>query len=231
MFVLIHSPLVSTFTWSRVADEMRRRATPVLAPPLGETGEADIPLWQQHAESVADALRETPEETRVILVAHSAAGPLLPAIGAYSPRPVDGYVFVDAGILFKEASHLDLRAAEDIERAWTLEAALQDGARVPQWSSEDLSEDIPDRETRERIVQELQPRGSEFFLETLPVFDFPNAPCAFLQITEWYEVYARQAQERGWAYRKIKGGHFHMLADPVGVTDTLLELTREMRRG
>lgn len=227
-FVFIHSPLVSAFTWSRVADEMQRRAIPVLVPPLRETAGSAVPLWKQYAESVADALRDTPPETNIILVGHSAAGPLLPAVGAYSPRLVEGYVFVDAGILFRDASQLDLRAAEDIERAWTLEAALQNGARVPQWSSEDLSDDIPDREARERVVQELQPRGLEFFLETLPVFDFPNAPCAYLQFTEWYDPSARQAQEREWAYQRIEAGHFHMLVDPVAVTDALLALTTEM---
>ncbi len=229
MFVLIHSPLVSAFTWSRVAEEMRRRAIDVVVPPLHEAADSPLPLWQQHAEAVANALQETPPETRVILVAHSGAGLLLPVIGKFSPRPVDGYVFVDAGILFHDASHLDLRVAEDAERAAAFEGELRNGLRFPQWTSEDLSEEIPNGADREQVVVGLQPRGLEFFTEILPAFDFPNAPCAYLQFTEWYDLYARQAQERGWKYQKMEGGHFQILSEAVRVTDALLELTRRMR--
>src|SRR5690349_20010257 len=141
MFVLIRSPLVGPYTWSRVAAEMQRRAIPVLVPRLSGKTASDKPFWKQYAEGVADVLNETPKETRVILVAHSSAGPLLPALGASGPRSVAGYVFVDAGILFRDASHLDLRASENPEMAREFQAELEQGARFPTWSSDDLREE------------------------------------------------------------------------------------------
>lgn len=42
----------------------------------------------------------------VVLVGHSGAGALLPAIGAFSPRPVAGYLFVDAGLLIRAEADL-----------------------------------------------------------------------------------------------------------------------------
>lgn len=202
---------------------------PVLVPRLFGHVASDNPFWKQYAKEVADVLQTTSPETRVIFVAHSGAGPLLPALGASCPRPVAGYVFVDAGILFRDASHLDLRADENPEMAREFQAELEQGARFPVWSSDDLREDIPDAEMRENLVQELQPRGHDFFHQTMPVFRFPDAPCAYLQFTAWYESYARQAQARKWPVQKMEGGHFHMLVAPVPVTNALLELTRDMQ--
>lgn len=229
MFVLIHSPLVGPFTWSRVAAELEKRGEKVLVARLCDDAASPAPIWQQHANCVADALEATPVETRVILVAHSGAGPLLPAIGHYSPRPVAGYLFVDAGILFQDASHLDLRAIENPEMAREFERELRNGARFPAWTSDDLREDLTDATPREALVRELQPRGLNFFSEMLPVFDFPDAPCAYLQFTPWYESYAEQARARGWAFEKMEAGHFEMLVQPVEVADKILRFADEMR--
>ncbi len=229
MFVLVHSPLVGAFTWSRVAKEMRRREKEVLVARLRDKVDSAAPFWKQHAESVAEMLAETPAETRVILVAHSGAGPLLPAIRAHSPRPVAGYVFMDAGILWRDESRLDLLAAENAAMARAFETELKNGARFPTWSANDLREIIRDMETRETLARDLQPRGLDFFQEPLPAFDFPDARSGYVQFSAAYDSYARQAHARGWKFRKLDAGHFHMLVDPVAVTDILLELTREIQ--
>lgn len=229
MFVLIHSPLVGPFTWSRVAAELEKRGEGVVVARLRDAQGSFAPIWQQHANCVAAALASIPEGTRVIPVAHSAAGPLLPAIGHCSPRPVAGYVFVDAGILFRDGSHLGLRAMENPEMAREFESELRNGVRFPTWTSDDLREDLPDDATRETLVRELQPRGLGFFSERFHAFDFPDAACAYLQFTPWYESYAEQARARGWAFEKMEAGHFEMLVHPREVTDALLRLTRQMR--
>ena len=82
---------------------------------------------------------------------------------------------------------------------------------------------------RAALIQELQPRGLDFFTERLRVFDFPDAPCAYLQFTPWYESYAEQAWARGWQFEKRDAGHFEMLVHPVEVTDALVRLTEKMR--
>lgn len=228
MFVLIHSPLVGPYTWSQIGDELAKRGEDVLVVSLSEDTSSLRPIWEQHTHAVADELRATPEDTRVLLVAHSGAGPLLPAIGHYSPRPVAGYLFVDAGILFQDASHLDLRRMENAEAAREFEQELRDGARFPTWTEDDLRDELPDKEMRAQMVRELRPRGLAFFREILPAFDFPDAVCAYLQFTPWYETYAEQARARGWAVAKQDAGHFDMLVHPVEVADAILGLTRNL---
>lgn len=226
MFVLIHSPLVGTFTWSRVQGEMEKRGVAVIAPRLQDNGSA--PFWKQQVESVTAELASLPLNTDLILVGHSGAGPLLPAIARYSPRRVSGYVFVDAGILWQGASRLELLAAENIEMAQEFESELRNGGKFPTWRAEDLRDILPDIETCEALAQDLQPRGLDFFQEELPAFSFPDAPSAYLQFSAAYDSYAREGQAREWRFMKIEAGHFHMLVNPVQVTDALLELTREM---
>lgn len=227
VFALIHSPLVGTFTWSRVERELQKRGMSVIAAPLRDDGH--LLYWKQHAESAARALDETERETRVVLVAHSGAGPLLPAIRAQSPRPVSGYLFVDAGILWRDTSRLEMFAAENAEMAREFEDELKRGGSFPNWSAQDLREIIPDEATCEELARDLRPRSLPFFQETLPAFNFPDLPCAYLQFSAVYDTPARQAQEHGWAFQKIDAGHFHMLVNPVQVTDAIVALTRAMR--
>lgn len=203
---------------------MERRDIPVLVPSLTDNGRA--PYWKQHTESVAKALIETPPETRVILVAHSGAGPLLPAIRTVSPRAVSGYIFVDAGLPKSGASRLKLLEAENSDYAREFEKELWTGAHFPTWSAQDLSEIIPDALTCQTLANDLQPRVLDFFQESLPPFEnFPDAPAAYLQFSGPYDHAAHEAQTRGWTFRRINAGHFHMLVDPIAVTDALLELT------
>ncbi len=229
MFVLVHSPLVGTFTWSRVRSEMEKRGVEVMAPRLGDDGSP--PFWKQHAGSAAAALAETSPNTPIILVGHSGAGPLLPAIAHSSPRPVIGYVFVDAGILWSDESRLEMMGHENAAMAREFENELVRGGRFPAWSADDLSEILPDAETCQALMADLYPRSLEFFQETLPAFAFPDAPCAYLYFSPPYLTPARQAREHGWKVQDMPAGHFHMLVDPTAVTDALLELTREMREG
>src|SRR5690348_6220402 len=78
-FVLIHSPLVSPFTWRSTAAALAARGHTARVPDLRDTPGAG-PYWQQHAASAAAALADLPADRPLILVAHSGAGALLPAI-------------------------------------------------------------------------------------------------------------------------------------------------------
>ncbi|MGH9246305.1 MAG: alpha/beta hydrolase, partial [Acidimicrobiales bacterium] len=77
-FVLVHSPLVGPFTWTLVADELRARGFLVTVPSLPE--ERREPYWRHHAEAVAVQAERAARP--LVVVGHSGACPLLPAIGA-----------------------------------------------------------------------------------------------------------------------------------------------------
>lgn len=112
MFVLIHSPLVGPYTWTPVADRLQQRGVDVVVPKLHERFEEGALYWAQYADAAARML--TPDDPApVVLVAHSGAGALLPAIRELMERPVAAYLFVDAGIPENGKSWLELVKREN----------------------------------------------------------------------------------------------------------------------
>jgi hypothetical protein len=224
LFVLIHSPLVGSLTWNLVAKDMRERGLSVLVPALHDSPDSKEPFWKQHAESVSQALAQVPNDTSLTLVAHSGAGPLLPAIRQLLTNPIHAYVFVDAGIPRNGASRLDLMRSEDPEWAQDFQKELERGERFPTWSFDDLREVIPDESLCQQMVAELRPRGLHFFTEPIPVFNgWPDAPCIYVQFSPVYEQPAAYARQAGWQVYKLEAGHFHMLVNPIVVTGLIFE--------
>jgi hypothetical protein len=231
LYVLIHSPLVGPLTWRRVADELRRRGEEAITPVLTDRPDVAQPFWQQHATAVATSLATSSPARPLVLVAHSGAGPLLPAIRQALPHPVAAYLFVDAGLPRANASRLDLMRLEDPTWAAEFEQYLRQGNRFPTWTAEDLREVIPDDRLRQQMVAELHPRDLTFFSEPIPVFDtWPDAPCAYLYFSPSYAHWAHWAQRAGWPVHKIEAGHFHMLVDPAAVADVLVAVTQRQDR-
>jgi hypothetical protein len=185
-----------------------------------------VAYWQQHAQSAASAISVIPAEKALVLVGHSGAGPLLPLIGQQVRRPIAAYLFVDAGLPLDGMSRLNEMEENAPEFAAELRQHLTGGGRFPTWSDEDLRDLIPDDRLRTGTLAELQPRPLAFFEEPIPGFaNGPDAPCGYLHFSEQYDAPAAQAQRSGWAYRHMDAGHFHMLVDPTGVADALLDLT------
>lgn len=112
VLLLIHSPLVGSATWEPVARRLRIRRWRVIVPRLVDTDGENLPYWDRHARSVAEAIEHKAFHSTVVLVGHSGAGPLLPCIAEAIDRSVVGMVFVDAGIPKNGASRLDLLAKE-----------------------------------------------------------------------------------------------------------------------
>jgi hypothetical protein len=213
-------------TWKLVANELRQRGWVVILPSLKDEPDLKHPYWQQHSLSVAQALADVPKMIPFILVAHSGAGPLLPAIRQSIPNPVRAYVFVDAGIPRNGATRLDLMKSEDSDWADEFRAYLEGNGRFPNWNSNDLQEIIPDDAVRNQLIAELRPRALDFFTEPIPVFDgWPDAPCAYVLFSSPYERTAAEARQRGWPTYELWAGHFHMLVDPQAVTTLILDAT------
>lgn len=200
-----------------------------VTPSLTTADNVQPPYWKRHAEIVAHSLEHVPAHQDIILVGHSGAGMLLPSIREEIGRPVSAYIFVDAGIPEHMKSRLDLfgsvEAAEDFRRSAS-------SGFIPSWTDDDLREVIPDNRLRERFVNELRPTPLLIYEEPIPVFDgWPDAPCGYIQFSPVYNQPAGLAQQKGWVFRRLEGGHFHMLVDPQGVTAALIDLVEAMKRG
>ena len=79
-YALIHSPLVGPFTWQLVYQAMVDQGLKAVLPALLDDPNSALPYWQQQADSVARELSQISINDAIVFVAHSGAGPLLPAI-------------------------------------------------------------------------------------------------------------------------------------------------------
>lgn len=231
-FVLVHSPLVGPLTWRPVAELLRQRGLNAVVPVLASEG-IRPPYWAHHAAAIAESLKGLPPTRAVVLVGHSGAGPFLPAARSKVVHPVAGYVFVDAGLPGPDgASRFDLfESREVVER---IRASARGGLLSP-WADlvdatdRDLQSLIPHASLRQQFMAELHPTPLAIYEEPLPVSpEWPDAPCAYLQLSEVYELSADQARRFGWPCSRLPGDHFHMLVAPDAVADTLIQLTAEM---
>ena len=228
-FVLIHSPLVGSFTWLLVAHRLRQRGIRTYVPVLDEVEGGDTPYWQQHVEVVARAVQVAAESGRPILVGHSGSGPLLPVIARRIGGAVAGYIFVDAGLPHGGMSRLDAIEANAPGFGAELRRHLVSAGRSRRWSDEDVRDIIPDDHLRQALLAELRPRSLTFFEEPLPdVAGWPYAGSAYLQFSPVYDGSAEQARQARWPCYVVAAGHFHMLVDPEGVRDALVELAQEL---
>lgn len=216
-FVLIHSPLVGLLTWQAVAATLREQGYTVFTPELADNPESTLPFWQQEVASVHIPASE------VILVGHSGAGALLPAIGQHVE--VGGYLFVDAVLLFQPGTRLDMLRQEDAAFAAEFEQYLQGGGRFPNWQDEQLQALIADDDLRRALLADMRPRSLDFFSERIEVpADWHTRPCGYIQLSETYTPYADTAAARGWPVVRREGHHFEMLTKPDEIARLLVEM-------
>lgn len=229
LIVLAHSPLVGPLTWSLVAQHLQALGFDVLVPTLIDSRETPPPYWQQHAASFQSALASISQERPLVLIGHSGTGPLLPVLAQAANHPVRGYIFVDAGLPHPGQSHLNEMETSVPELAQELREYLASGGSFPNWSDEDLREELPDEHIRRKMLEEMQPRSLNYFGENMPVVaGWPDAPCAYLLLTQAYRHFLEQAQGADWPNRTLLAGHFHMLVDPDTVTAAIVELIGQM---
>jgi hypothetical protein len=213
--VLLGSPLLAPDSWGALTDAIEQldRAVDVLD--VAVSDDETPPFGQRYLTAVVVAANEAKPRAPLALVAHSAAGPLLPGIGRAlrdAGHRVGGYVFIDARLPSAgRPNRIELARREDETRAAALRELLDAGGKWPDWT-------LPGVTTR--------PRGRTFFEEPLPMSDdWPDAPCGYLRTSSAYEAPARQAKSRGWPVHEHAGDH-HVawLDDPRGMAAALLQL-------
>jgi hypothetical protein len=223
-FVLVHSPVVGPRTWAATAEALAQLGHRVVVPPLRLAPDAGPPYQEHFVDQVIEAVQTGPAIRAATLVAHSAAGPLLPAIEDRLPNPVRCCLFVDA-TLPARAGPTPIVPARFLDR---LRGLARDG-RLPRWSQwwgpAGISSLVPDPTLRREVEEEMPSLPLAWFEETVAVPEgWPGSRCGYLQFSEVYEGEAAEARSRGWPVTKLPGGHLHMLVDPAGVATALLEL-------
>lgn len=220
-FVLIHSPLVGAFTWMLVADYLRQEGHTVFTPALLHSVPSDHPYWQQEVEGFEVPVGEA------VVVGHSGAGALLPAIG--QKLQVRGYLFVDAVVLFEPTSRLALLQCEDATFAEEFEQYLREGEQFPNWQDEHLQPLISKDDLRQKLLADMRPRSLDFFTERIDVPPgWDTAPCGYLQLSPTYGYYADQAEAREWQVVRRNTHHFEMLTHPIEIARLLVRMRQTL---
>jgi pimeloyl-ACP methyl ester carboxylesterase len=93
-FVLVHSPLLGPSAWEWVGRELEQRGRAAVVPSLLGVAHEPYPTWREACEAVAAASAK--RARTVVLVGHSGAGSLLPAMAGRLSGGVAAMVFVDA---------------------------------------------------------------------------------------------------------------------------------------
>jgi pimeloyl-ACP methyl ester carboxylesterase len=223
-FVLIHSPLVGPTTWSPLVGELERRGREAAAPSLLGIADAPAPQWRHGAEAVHAAAKRL--EHPVLLVGHSAAGPLLPVIAEALTGQVAGSVFVDA-FLPPARGSAPLAPPRLTQH---LRALASNGVLPPWWSwfgEETMRELVPDESLRAALEEEMPRLPISYFQASVSMPQgWSEGPCAYLLLSSYlYRESAADARRRGWPVAEVAGGgHLAMVTDPVPVTEALLRL-------
>lgn len=227
--VLVHSPFVGPTSWRLVGDELAREGhrivVPSLLPALGGLKDFDRAI----ARCVKDSLRRAAVPDPIVLVGHSAAGAYLPAIEAELHREVSACVFVDARLPVPGASLATQDTREEVEQ---IRGMAREGM-LPPWSNwfgeGTMREVIPDEKVREHFVAELLPIPLALYEEEIRCpSSWPEVPCAYLRLSEYYKPVADEARARGWVVTELEAQHMLLLTNPRQVAGTLLGVVDEL---
>lgn len=226
-FVLVHSLLLGPLTWAPVAARLAARGAVTVVPSLvAVTDLDDPPFWPRVADTVGDAVGRLPPDQPIVIVAHSNAGLMVPAIAHAARRPVAGCLFVDASLPARTGPS----SAATPERLDHLRTIAIDG-RLPRWTSwwseDEVARLFPDPQTRSAVSAEQPRLALSHYEQQIPVpAGWDDQPCGYLLFGPPYDRTAGDARDRGWDVEQVPGGHLHQLVDPDAVTVRIAAMTR-----
>jgi hypothetical protein len=99
------------------------------------------------------------------------------------------------------------------------------------WGEEALAELLPDPDVRRRFAAGCPRLPLSMFEEVHPPAPhWPDAPAAYLQLSEAYADQAAQARQLGWPVAQLVSHHLAPLTDPGLVAGSLRELLSQLQR-
>jgi hypothetical protein len=224
--LFVHSPLVGSGTWDRVAADMAGRGYEVGEVDLTGTIEAGPPYCVPQAEVIARGAAGQP----VIMIGHSGAGTLLAAAGAIAGR-VLGYVFVDALLPIPGQTWMDTAPADLAAHVRAMADAEGWLPPWPQWwGDEAMAGLIPDPDLRRRFAEGCPRLPLAMFEEVHPPApEWPAGPGAYLRLSEGYEDQAATARGLGWPVAELRSHHLGVMTEPALVAGAVHDLLGELR--
>jgi pimeloyl-ACP methyl ester carboxylesterase len=225
--VLLHSPLMGPASLAPTAAAIAARGARAAAPAWPRLSTLDGDFYAGLTAAMADALAAA-EDDPVLLVAHSGAGPLAPALAARLGAAVAGEIFLDALPPHPGRSWFDTAPAEMRDQ---LRAGAPMGQLPPWddwWPPGALERLVEDPTLRDALVAELDPLPLGYFEEAAPS-DALSAPAAYLQLSGAYEDAAQAAGRQGWPVVRLPLNHLAPLTRPQPVAGALISLAERLQ--
>lgn len=217
--VLLHSPLVGSGTWKAVAALLGARGHHAVVPDLAPVLRDGPPYYPSLAKVAADAVGASSD--KAILVVHSGAGALVPAIA--QRVPLAGAIFVDA--LLPHPGRSWFETAPETLNAH-LRGLARDG-RLPPWDrwwpKDAIRTLLPDPALYDQFVGELAELPLAYFEEIAPKAALAT-PSAYLQLSDAYQADADTVEAQGWPATRLKLHHLAMLTHPDNIATEIERL-------
>ncbi|MGI9598738.1 MAG: hypothetical protein ACR2QK_21415 [Acidimicrobiales bacterium] len=215
--LLIHSPLVGPSTMARLASSATAAGHQVATTDLTGVAEAPSPRWRWFVERAAAAAQGW---SPPVVVAHSGAGPMLPAIAGRLEQGPAALVFADAVVPPESGHH-----RHSAEMAPMLDRQTTGGrlARWLDWWPDDVVESLlPEPADRVALAADMPRLPRDFYDEPIPMpAGWSQQRCAYLQLSPAYDLDRRRAEQRGWPTIAIDSSHLGLHTDPGPVLEKI----------
>ncbi|MGE5156340.1 MAG: alpha/beta fold hydrolase, partial [Betaproteobacteria bacterium] len=213
--ILVHSPLVGPSTWRGVAKELTDAGYEAVVP--------DLRGAHDNRAIVAAMVEQSPRDRDIVLIGHSRAGPLLPAIADALGR-VSSIVYVDARLPRPGVSWVDDAPQELVDHIRSTVDADNTVARWPDWwPPEELPAIVPDEDQRRTLLAESPRLPWSFFTEPQPSATW-RGPESYLLLSEPYQDAAETMRAAGHPVLELPSDHLAPLTRPAEVAAVLLQL-------
>jgi pimeloyl-ACP methyl ester carboxylesterase len=220
--LFVHSPVLGPSTWTGTSNALRRIGFRADVPDLTGVVTEDGPYYPALAAAVAAAVDDSADP--VIVIGHSAAGGVLPAIAEAVGERTRGAVFVDAMLPQPGRSWFDTAATEQEAQL----RGLADHGMLPPWHEwfppGVLKELVPETVVRQQLIAEIPRLPIAYFDEPAPPAGFANSvSCAFMRLGSPFDRAADKAERLGWWVARRDWDHLRMVSDPEAVADLIVQ--------
>jgi pimeloyl-ACP methyl ester carboxylesterase len=225
--LFVHSPAVGPTTWSPTAEVLRGRGFRCSVPDLTGVATAGPPYYSKFARATAEAVED---DDPVVLIGHSAAGPLLPVIADAAGGRTVAAVLVDAFLPHPGRSWFDTAPVPLREQLLD----IADAGRLPPWNewfaANAIEELVPDPSVRRQFIAEIPRLPLAYFLERAPVTPSRDTlQFAYMRFSPAYDRTADDAERLGWWVLRRDWDHLRMLTAPDAVADLVAAAVSALR--